>query len=268
MSILKHSLSRSAAIGLSAISFSMFAAPAQSNLVVNGGFETIPAGTPSSYQLTAGPISNLPDWQTTSGYTFLVFPGTATYVGSGGNYKPGLWTFPTSSTLPGVSGNFLIADGGYAVGTLTQQLSGLTIGATYTLTFYQAAGQQYGSTGTTTESWQVTQGGTLIGNVGGTLIGNSVMPLANTPSHGDQDWNLVTMTFVAGAVNDVLGFLAVGTPINIPPMVALDCVDVVKGTVAEVGNCGSSVPEPATVTWFGVAMLGLLAVRRRQKHLS
>ena len=67
-----------------------------------------------------------------------------------------LWTFPATSPD---GGNFLLQDGAYQVGTLSQTLNGLVTGKSYQVSFYQASGQQSGFTGNTTEWWDVSLGG-------------------------------------------------------------------------------------------------------------
>ena len=56
-------------------------------------------------------------------------------------------------------GNFVEADGNpYYESSFSYQLSGLTVGQTYQLSFFQAFGQQTSFTGTTTNQWVVALG--------------------------------------------------------------------------------------------------------------
>ena len=207
---------------------------AAANLVTNGSFESVGINS-NSFQISQASPSNLPGWSNTSGYAFLVFPGQAT-VNLGNGIK--LWSFP--STSPD-GGNFVLQDGAYLDGTLSQTVSGLKIGTTYAVQFYQAAGQQYGKPGDTTEWWDVSFGS-----------GSQETPVMSTPYQGYTGWNLVTLLFQATATSEVLGFLAQGTPgVSQPPFVGLDGVDVF------------AVPEPATLALAALAVLGIVAVRRK-----
>jgi hypothetical protein len=79
--------------------------------------------------------------------------------------------------------------------------------------------------------------------------------LMNTPSGGVSPWNLVKMTFTADATTDVLSFLAWGdggNTTNLPPTVFLAGVNT------------PALPEPATLSLFGAALLGFGASRLRR----
>src|SRR6478736_838184 len=79
-------------------------------------------------------------------------PGTATVPGSGGNSYP-VWG-PFADPPPG--GNFIQMDGNPEFeNSFNQVINGLTVGTSYTLSFWQAAGQQQGFSGDTTEQWKV-----------------------------------------------------------------------------------------------------------------
>ena len=131
------------------------------NLVQNGSFSSTTLN--GSGQVKG---SNVTDWTTTSGYTFLYTPIAAT----AGQSEAGLSNNGTGVALYGIGnnshtngyvplspdgGNFLAADSAYSVGTLAQTLVGLVTGATYAVTFYQAAGQQTNFNGNTTDIWTV-----------------------------------------------------------------------------------------------------------------
>ncbi|MDD4914377.1 MAG: PEP-CTERM sorting domain-containing protein [Methylococcales bacterium] len=250
------------------ILLSLFAFSAQAGLVVtNGGFEET---TLSGSGLVTN--SNLTGWQTTSGYTFLVAPGDAGInLGTGislwdSNTNGGLDPIPGASPL---GGNFIVSDGAYEMGELYQTLTGLVAGRQYDVTFYQAAGQQYTFTGDTQEEWQVTLGGTLTSGQSVTLENaqtatnittitggqTQTSALMSNPSHGFTNWEQQTLQFTATSSSELLGFLAVGSPLGQPPFVLLDGVTV------------EAIPEPETLLLLGEGLLSMVAAGRRQmKH--
>ncbi len=194
-------------------------------------------------------------------------PGTATVNNqTHGNAYPVYGPFPD----PPSGGNFIQADGNPDFeSSFNQDMHGLTVGQTYDLSFLQAAGQQQGFSGPTTEQWVVALGslGSVL-NVDlitspGTGIYFDTDPLAaiqtsalmSTPSGGVSPWALVTMSFVAAATDQTLSFLAWGdngNTTNLPPTVFLAGVN------------GGTVPEPATLSLLGIGLLGFGASRLRR----
>ena len=161
-------------------------------------------------------------------------------------------------TVPGVSpngGNYIALDGdqGSPVGSTTtsysssvwQTIGGLTVGAMYSLTFYQAAAQQSGTSGATTERWSVTFG------TGAAQLST----IMNNASGGTVAWNQQTMIFVATAASQTLNFFSVGTPSGQPPVVLLDGISLTQ------------VPEPAGLAVFALGLLVLLAKKWRRPAL-
>jgi len=213
------------------------AAPASAaNLVVNGSFDADTVGTKVNFQ------GHVTGWTGGANLTFLAPPGSADDLNQ---YLAVYGPFPATSPD---GGNFILADGdpNYS-GAFSQTISGLTIGDRYTLSFWQAAGQQYGFTGPTTERWSVSFGGDT-----------QLSALFSLPEAGVGPWEKQTMTFTASAESQVLSFLAQGTPGGAPPISFLDGVSLT-----------AAVPEPATwammITGFG-AVGG--ALRRKRTVLA
>jgi len=69
-------------------------------------------------------------------------------------------------------------------------------------------------------------------------------------------WQKTTFTFTAQTANDVLSFLAVGTPNGEPPFSVLDGVS---------AKAVAPVAEPGAFAMLGLGGLGLAAVARRRK---
>jgi len=233
---------------------------AQANLVINGSFDD-PGSTTG---FLASGTSNLQNWNISqgsgnatygNGYSFLAKPGSAGVnfadpVASqwvpislwDSNTNGGLNPIPDTSPL---GGNFIIADGAFRLTTLYQTINNLEIGENYKLSFYQAAGQEQGFDGDTQEQWQVSWGGSLNTTTSITLPNGQIYTdptevisggdvqlsdMMNNPSHGFQDWQKQTMTFTATATSELLGFLALGSPLGQPPFLLLDGVSLDKIT--------------------------------------
>jgi PEP-CTERM motif len=193
-------------------------------------------------------------------------PGTATETGSGGN-SYAVWG-PFANPPPG--GNFIQMDGnpGYE-NSFNQVLTGLSAGTDYSLSFWQAAGQQAGFSGATTEQWKVFLGtGSFSVNCGTnpcTVSTSGDMteadsPIMDTPSEGVHAWELVHLSFLATASSETLSFLAWGdngSTTNLPPTVFLAGV-----------NSPSLVPEPSTwaMMVMGFVGLGFMGRRRMMKR--
>ena len=217
--------------------------------------------------LSANNTLQLTDWST-AGYNFVYAPGTAD-AGTGAGANPGspneapgqfnasngygsTYLFgsnnnaasPNIGTYPG-GGNFIAADGAYNPGAISQQISGLTIGQAYALTFYWAGAQQYGANYTmaTTEKWTVT-----LGNQSQTT------PTVSVVNKGFSGWMQQTFDYTATSTSETLSFLATGTPTGQPPFSLLGGVTL------------NVVPEPSTwMLFFGLGMaLTLTGVVRRR----
>ena len=248
------------------VGFSFLAVAAQANPALpayNLDFTQKTGTNPKDYFTNVKPV----------GWTFgnggnLIFvdapgsPGCATCA-DGPVYLQVYGPFPN----PPVPGNYVEADGNPDFESVFYEpISGLTPGTTYTLSFYQAAGQQTGFDGATTEQWIVSLGTSALtvttsGGFGhysnaDPLADTKVSALMNTPNHGVTPWNFVSLDFTAHATDELLSFLAWGnngSTINEPPMVFLAGV-----------NQPDVIPEPETLSLLALALVGLGVSRLRR----
>lgn len=213
------------------------------SIVANGSFETF-TGPANNQQLTN---SNATPWTTTSGATSIItlsqaVNGFAEGVGNAVSFwRAGNGGSGTITASPD-GGNFLASDGPYLSGATSQVLVGLVSGATYQVSFYQGAAQQYGYGDTTTwtsDYWQV--------SLGASTQNSATMNVAPRSFYG---WVQQQLLFTATATTMTLSFLAKGAPGAQPPYALLDGVAVTQ------------MPEPATGLLVLAGMLGLAGARR------
>jgi hypothetical protein len=200
--------------------------------VVDGSFESDPLGqitteTPTStgWYMGSGPEAY--------GYTFIM-----------NNDNNGSDTIHLSTLSPTTEGSqFLGSDPTYYPDSVNQDITGLTVGQTYVVSFEWAGGQQAGFTGTTTDFWAVSLGGGVPQDTA----------TISVPSGGFSGWFDVTMDFTATAVDETLSFLPGGS--GNPPFVLLDSVSL------------TAVPEPSTwaMMLLGFGGLGVVARLRRRR---
>ncbi len=198
------------------------------NLVTNGSFETTTLTGKGTF------AGNVAGWGGGSRLTYLDYPGTA----DNGSYLSVYGPFPRVSPD---GGKFVEADGdpNYS-SAITQTINGLTIGTRYNVSFDQAAGQQAGFRGPTTERWQVLLGSTQLSSQ------------YSLPQSGVGPWQRQVLIFTATAASEVLSFLAVGTPNGAPPVSFLDGVSL------------TTVPEPASLALLGAGLVGFGIARQRR----
>ena len=255
-------LRKSTVLGFLAAAFLTFAVTAQANnLVANGGFETTTNG--ANYQFESShsnhPYTTATGWTSTNSHhnasNFIFSSGRADSTGAtgqSGNLK--LWGPGTGSNngLPASSpdgGNYVAADGAYQNGAISQTINGLTVGDSYTVSFWWAGAQQSGFTGATTEQWKVSFGSQTQSTA-----------VVHNASHGFTGWMQDSFTFKADKTSDLLSFFAVGTPNGVPPFVLLDGVDLEANK--------TPTPEPGTLALLGSGLLGGLGVLRSKKWFN
>jgi len=215
-------------------------ATAATNLVTNGGFETTTYG--SSSQVGGGFGQGVTGWNSV-GYNLLYIGGTQTTTSAANQYSDPLTYFRNNVTTSPSGGNFMALDGDVGIhGAFSQNITGLTAGTGYNLTFTWAATQLRNRTGATTEQLAVTFGG---------VTKNTT--ILSEPSGGFSGWQTVSFYYVPTTTSSILSFLSNGTPGGEPPVALLDGVTL------------TAVPEPATWALLvsGFALVGFAARRRR-----
>lgn len=221
--------------------------PISANLVTNGTFTGTPGQIGYNGSLTGwtglgtegafGTPGRVPD------FLFPATGGTQTGDSFFGNVS--FFGNPSSPT----SNDFVASDGDSTfAGGISQTVSGLTVGDTYTLTFEWAGAQQTGFSGNTTEKWGVTLG-SQSQNTG----------TVNTPSQTFVGWQSASLNFTASSTSELLSFMAVGTPVGEPPWLLLSNVDLEDTTK-------SAAPEPMTGGLMLIAALIGLPVMYRLRR--
>lgn len=268
--IKKLGLALSAAMLISAASSGTANAIPLPNLT-NLNFQSYLGSAPKGCFTCVNPVG----WTGGSGLIFIDsqdFPNSAAgpvYLQTYGN--------PTGSVV----GNYVEADGNPVFESgFNYSVSGLTVGQTYTLSFYQGASQQtgFGNGLPTTNQWIVSLGTSGMQIAGGGPVDPvygptdvyfnpdptasvALSPLMTVPSGGVVGWNYVSVNLTADATTDLLSFLAWGdngSTINLPPIAFLAGVNSPPGL-------GSGVPEPAVWAMMVLGFLGLGGLVRRER---
>ncbi len=252
---------KSVLLSLSAIvALSAGVAQASTNLITNGNFSQTTNGNNNQVGHVAG----------VAGETMLT--GWTSYDGNNGGYNFVLNSDQVATTASRIwlqsfngmanGGNFFASDSQYHPGVLSQTISGLTAGDSYTLTFNYALGQQSGFTGANTSNyWRVLFGQSASEKdfaTGAVLANTSAQNAAglSIAQGGFSGWQTSTMTFTAQNATQVLSFLAQGSP-GAPPFLLLDNVSLT-----------AAVPEPTTWAMLlgGMGLMGFVARRRAAKR--
>ncbi len=238
---------RAVAFGVMAISAILAAPAVQAQSVTNGTFlNPSPAGAGGSA---------IPGWtQSAPSGDDCVVVGT-TWCSTttwGTKYAPG-----TPLVQSPLGGNFY-ADALRAASavTLSQQISGLTAGDQYTLTFEQAGFALSNAVGapTTAEQWAVTFG---------TSTQDSA--IMNVSSSTNMSWTAQSLTFTATAATETLSFLThLGAPsTTVSQFAALADVSLTQTTTGH-----TNVPEPASIALLGFGIAGIAGLRRRRARAA
>jgi len=163
---------------------------------------------------------------------------------------------------PPGGGNVLAADSATGFEQAISQTVSVVAGKQYTLTFEQAAGQQIGYSGATTDLWGVSITNGTFGTCAGTIVSgvcDTPTMTISTTNDGSGDfapWAKETIIFTAATTgSETIQFLASGTPSSDPPFALLADVSL-------------QVPEPATLALLGMSFAGLVALRRRTRNGS
>jgi hypothetical protein len=236
------------------------------NLVVNGGFSDNNVIAASAYLGNTDPnkkTTTVTGWtfgafhgagnsNGDNGYNFLVSDGTALFsnMAAEGNSPYGglslYGTFEQTVSSADGSGWFIAADGWFDNASISQTLTGLTVGQQYTVKFSQASGQQVGFTGNEIEYWKV--------GFGGSTQNSTIMDI--TSAAAVTSWDPQSLTFTADATSQVLSFLASGTR-DVPPFALLSGVSVEAVPAPE--------PEDYIGTLIGMGFIGTLIKSRLTK---
>ncbi len=193
---------------------------------------------------------------------WLVATGTTYHtnmniLGGGSGVHSMYGTAAINNPVTGGSGFFVASDGDPTYrSTFSQTLTGLIAGEQYNVSFWQAAGQQNGLTGHTTEQWQVSLGGSVAQL---STVMSPVEPNGGGTATAVSAWQQQNLTFTAGSTNQLISFLASGTPSGKPPISLL--------TGVSVTGKSSVVPEPEDYigTLIGIGFVGTLVKSRLAK---
>jgi hypothetical protein len=196
-------------------------------------------------------------------------PGTSQHIGITTAGQPG-----NSSILPIGTTNYAEIDGDPAYGApISTAMTGLTIGATYQVSFYQASNEEDGNDKAYNDNWNVYV-------IPGAATGTYICPVCSTPVNPlpadlaftstvmanagsvTTPWQLQTFTFKATSATEILEFVTDAVAVTAgafePPF--FDLADVTTAQVA---------PEPSTwvLTLLGAGFVFAASkLRKRAKR--
>ncbi len=261
-------------------------ATAAPNLVTNGDFENSSALNTVSYPTSAGGIGqvgsvvSLPGWTKTitkdlnsGGFAFVTntdadFNNSNPYPDQGGGF-PSIFS-PTAQTNiflwgPDFSpnkqennfsaspngGNFLAVYGDYGRSKMSQTVSGLAVGTSYSFSFEYAGSQATDEFGETEQYWAVTGPG-----------GSFNTPTRTNPSRSFSPWLTYSTTFVAASDSVDLDFEPFSSSTSgtgsLAAVLLLDNVQIRETTAPP-----AAAPAPLPVLGAGAALCWSQRLRRR-----
>ncbi|MBI1323800.1 PEP-CTERM sorting domain-containing protein [bacterium] len=226
------------------------------DLVSNGSFELN-----GGLGQINGTISYATDWTRTilnnpesEGFAFIM-DNTADSVGAPSIYTPGsgqnvkIWG-PGSGSNNGFTGSpdggyFMVLDGDYGRSSISQTITGLTLGQQYELSVQWAIGQLTDVNGDFWAQLDISFGSESIST-----------GQVNVPNAGFRNWETLTNTFTATSSSQTLSFVPSGMP-GLPPVIMLDGISL----------NAVPVPEPSTYILGGMAtmILGYLSWKKQNR---
>jgi len=250
-------------------------ANAATDFVSDGSFSgTVTNAKNGGYDLGPWTISSGTLWAQFSGTPPT---GTSLYSNENG-VKAYTETLPYGSfvndiepvlTASPAGGDYFGDDGHYPV-TISQSITGLTVGTVYSVAFYQAAAVEAGAAVWPSSTlsvlpinWLVTLGSTsqdspvinLTPKAGDLAYGHTTPVSSVTTSNG---WELVNLLFTATSSKETLSFLAQG-PGGVPPISLLSDVTL---------SAESAVPEPSQRAIFMLGLPMMVWMTRRKNANS